>query len=256
MKRVMALFLALMLAPAAFADPLSPAEDFSDTVTICYNGKDFSDGRYIYTYRYPSVEDTDENDLSSVSVNEYYRKKVQEYTDFYIPSQASEYAGYCMDVDIDISYQITCNNDDCFSVLIRKKENVGGEITESWEGNTFSRSSQVIGSLTSLPRLLGLVEDGESDDWLEDRQSRKVWEVLCSLVWNAIQDNPDEIPYNPDLTKDDLEYIIDPVLSLDQDFYMDSSGNPVFFILPGRAAPADIGLLTFPFTLDQILDEL
>ncbi len=255
MKRFAAILLALLLlAPAVSADPLSPAEDLAEEVTVFYNGEDSTDGQYVYSCRYPLVAETE--DLSSVCVNEYYRKKVEEYRDFYIPSQASEYGSRYQNVRIVVSYQITCNNDDYFSVLIHKTEDVEGEITESWEGNTFSRSSEVIGSLTSLPKLLGLVEDGESDDWLEDRQSQKVWEVLCSMVWDAIQENPEGIDYKPDLTKEDLEYIIDPVLSLDQDFYLDETGNLVFFILPGRAASADAGLLTFRLTVGDMLDEL
>ena len=53
-----------------------------------------------------------------------------------------------------------------------------------------------------------------------------------------------------------LEDIIDPVFSLDHDFWMDEEGNLVFFILPGRIAPADAGLITFTFTLEELRDEL
>ena len=255
MIRFLSFFLALLLLiPAASADPLSLAEDLSDTVVVFYNETDSSDGQYVYSYCYPCISEADE--LSAVSINEYYRKKIQEYRDFYIPSQASEYASRYQNVNITVSYEITCNNDRFFSVLIHKTEDVEGELTEIWEGNTFARSSEVIGSLTSLPKLLGLVDDGESDEWLEDRQTMKVWEALCTLIWDAVRNNPDGIEYHPELQKEDLEFIIDPVLSLDQDFYLDETGGLVFFILPGRIAPESAGLLTFSFSLDEILDEL
>ncbi len=256
MKRFMAFLLALLLAvPAALADPLPLSdEDLTETITVFYNGKDDSDGCYVWSCRYPVV--SEDVDLSAVCVNEFYRKKVEEYVDFYGPSQAQEYSAQYLNVSISVSYEVMRNDDDFFSVLVHKTEDVEGEITETWEGNTFARSSEVIGSLTSLPRLLGLVDDGESDEWLEDRQSRKVWEVLCGLVWEAIQENPEGIGYWEDLEKEELEEIIDPVISLDQDFYLDASGNLVFFILPGRAAPAEAGLLTFAFDPEEFLDEL
>ena len=255
MRRFLLILLLLLLfvSPVS-ADPLSLSEDLEDTVTVFYNGEDDSGGCYVYSFCYPCVSDS--NDLSAVCINEYYSRKVEEYKDFYIPSQATEYGRYCQNVDIKVSYLLTCNNDDFFSVLISKTENVEGDITVVWEGNTFSRSSEVIGSLTSLPKLLGLVDDGESDEWYEDRQSMKVFEVICSLVWEEIRSNPDSLPYVPDLEKEDLEYIIDPVLSLDQDFYLDENGNVVFFILPGRIAPEDAGLMTFIFSPEQIRDEL
>ena len=256
MKRFMAFLLALLLAvPAAYADPLPLAEeDLTETITVFYNGEDESGGRYVWSCRCPAVRE--DVDLSAVCVNEFYRKKIEEYVDFYGPSQAQEYGAQHLNVSISVSYEVMRNDDDFFSVLIHKTEDVEGEITETWEGNTFARSSEVIGSLTSLPKLLGLVDAGESDEWLEERQSRKVWEVLCELVWEAIQDNPGGIGYWEDLRKEELEEIIDPVISLDQDFYLDASGHIVFFILPGRAAPAEAGLLTFAFDPEEFLDEL
>ncbi len=255
MKCFLTLLLTFLLVfPGASADPLSPAEDLAETVTVFYNGVDDSDGRYVYSYRYPCIADSE--DLSALCINEYYGKRIREYLDFYIPSQAKEYGSHFQNADIEVSYDITCNNDDFFSVLILKTEKVGDTVSEILEGNTFSRSSERIGSLTSIPMLLGILDASESDEWLMDRQYQKVWEAICTLVWDAIRKNPEGIAYRPDLTKEDLERIIDPVISLEQDFYMDEAGNLVFFILPGRAAPADAGLLTFPFTIGEILDEL
>lgn len=256
MKRFAAVFLSLLLfIPAASADPLPLAEeDLTDTITVFYNGEDDSDGRYVWSCRYPVI--ADENDLSAVCINEYYRKKVQEYNAFYAPSQAQAYADQYQNVTIGVSYEVTCNNDDCFSVLLHKTEDVEGEVSEIWEGNTFSRKSEMIGSVTSLPTLLGLVDDGESDEWLGNRQSVKVCEVLRSLVWDAVLENPEGIDYLPDLKEEDLESIIDPDISPDQDYYINEDGDVVFFVLPGRVAPPDAGLITFTFTMEELQDEL
>ena len=257
MKRFLPLFLILLLlVPAVSADPLFPVEDYSEDITVFYNGVDDSDGRYLYSYRYPRVSDADPDDLSALCVNEFYRKKIQEYKADYIPSLADYYSGISMSVTVQVSYEIMCNNDDYFSVLIHRTENIGDEIIESWEGNTFSRSGELIGSLTSIPALLGILDEGGNDEWLEDRQSRKTSEALCALVWEAILENPGGVEYFDGLEKEDLEDLIDPVFSLDHDFWMDETGNLIYFILPGRIAPADAGLLTFTFTLGELRDEL
>jgi hypothetical protein len=258
MKRFAAVCMSLLLlVPVASADPLVLSEnDLTETVTVFYNGQDDTDGRYIYSCRYPCVLQSDPEDLSAFCINDYYGKKLQEYLDFYIPSQAQEYKSNYQNADIEVSYEVTCNNDDFFSVLIRRKGDIGGTAYEILEGNTFSRSGERIGTLTSLPVMLGILKDGESDEWLRDRQYQNVWEAVCTLIWDAIQENPGSIEYYPDLSREDLESVIDPSISLEQDFWMDETGNVVFFILPGRVAPADAGLVTFTFSLENLRDEL
>ena len=80
MKRFLSLFLILfLLVPPVSADPLLPEEDYAEDITVFYNGTDDSGGWYLYSYRYPRVSDADPDDLSAVCVNEFYRKKIQEY---------------------------------------------------------------------------------------------------------------------------------------------------------------------------------
>ena len=159
MKRFAAVCLSLLLlVSAASADPLLLDEnDLAETVTVFYNGQDDSDGRYVYSCRYPCVLETDPEDLCAFCINDYYGKKLQEYLDFYIPSQAQEYKSSYQNADIEVTYEIKCNNDDFFSVLIRRKGDVGGTVYEILEGNTFSRSGERIGTLTSLPVMLGIL---------------------------------------------------------------------------------------------------
>ena len=81
MKRFAAVFLSLlMLFAAASADPLALDEnDLAETVTVFYNGQDDSDGRYIYSCRYPRILETDPDDLCAFCINDFYGKKLQEY---------------------------------------------------------------------------------------------------------------------------------------------------------------------------------
>lgn len=246
---------ATQLCPPALADPFPLGEDLSETVTVFYNGEDASDGQYVYTCRFPVIADSSE--LSAVCVNEYYAKKLQEDLTFYVLIDADDYGSRYQSVTKDVSYTITCNNDDYFSVLIRKATDLeDGEHAEEWEGNTFSRTGEMVGQVTSLPNLLGEVKSGESDDWLEDRQSEKVCEVLCDLIWQRIQSGAEGMVYRPDLKKEDLELLINPMFSLDHDFYMNESGDLVFFFRPGSIAPEEAGLITFTFPLEDLLDEL
>ena len=246
---------AAQLCPPALADPFPLGEDLSETVTVFYNGEDASDGQYVYTCRFPVIADSSE--LSAVCVNEYYAKKLQEDLTFYVLIDADDYGSRYQSVTKDVSYTITCNNDDYFSVLIRKATDLeDGEHAEEWEGNTFSRTGEMVGQVTSLPNLLGEVKSGESDDWLENRQSEKVCEVLCDLIWQRIRSGAEGIVFRPDLKKEDLELLINPMFSLDHDFYMNESGDLVFFFRPGSIAPEEAGLITFTFPLEDLLDEL
>ena len=250
MKRFLACVAgAFLLFSSALADPLPLAEDLADTIIIFYNGEDASDGRYVYSYCYPQVVP---EHADAYLVNPYFEYLVKDTRDYTVPNLSDYYAAVCMDVQVDISYEITCNNDDFFSVLIRKTENIDGDIIETWQGSTFSRLNGMPGSVCSLPNILGILDPGESDDWLEDRQARKVCEVVRDLVWEAILENPGQIPYDAGMPKDDLELVFDPEL----DFWLDGTGNPVFFILPGRIADAGAGLLTFPISLEAIRDEM
>jgi len=249
-KLLLLLALAVVLLPAAaFADSLPLAEDLAETVTVFYNGADDSSGRYEYAYRYPHA---DPDDPTAFRVNSYYEYLVQDTKDNTIPNLADYYSGMGESVTVRISYEITCNNNDLFSVRIHFTEENDEEFIESWSGNTFSRTDGMPGSLYSLPNLLGILSSGESDEWLEERQAGKACDAVLMMVWDRIRENSEGIEYYPDLDRKTLEAYFDPEL----DFWLDESGNPVFFLLPGRIAPEEAGLLTFPVSLEDIKDEL
>lgn len=262
---VLAVLIFVSFSFMAAADPIQLAEDYADTVTVFFNGTDASDGWYEYSYRYPhaAVPENEEepSDISAACINRYYEQtKIAQYIDDFIPDMADYYASQHQNVSVEVNYEITCNNDDYFSVLLHRIEEVDGEIEETWEGNTFARSSKMIGSLTSLPKLLGILEAGESDEWLEDRQTDKIWEVICKLVWESIRRNDDGYDFDPNLSQEDLEFIINPEYSLDHDFYMNENGELVFFILSREIlteeAAEETGIVTFTMSLEDIDDEM
>ena len=72
MKRFAAVCMSLLLlVPVASADPLVLSEnDLTETVTVFYNGQDDTDGRYIYSCRYPCILQSDPEDLSAFCIND------------------------------------------------------------------------------------------------------------------------------------------------------------------------------------------
>ena len=92
----------------------------------------------------------------------------------------------------------------------------------------------------------------ESDEWLQERQTKKANSLIREMVWDMMQENKSGIEYYDDYLEEYLEEDFEP----EQDYYLDENGDPVFFINPGYAAPESAGLLIFPIPLEDILDEL
>ena len=253
-------FLTILLLSAfsfALADPLLLAPDLADTVTVVYDGNDPSAGAYVYSYRYPCADDSDPN---AYRINSFYEYLVKDTLDYTIPNLSEYYAAQGQNVAVDVSYEITCNSEAFFSVLLHRTETVDGELSESWEGHTFSRLNGMPDSTFDLPRLLGTLEVGEHDDWLENRQTQKASEAVWNLIWETIEENKGGL-YNPEYTKEDLTFDLAP----ESDFYLDETGNPVFFVAVSPeatgggfslAADPSCGLLRFPLSLEDIEDEM
>jgi len=240
MKRITGLMIVCLLAACACAEPLEMAADLADTVKVEIGGG----AEYIYTYTYPQV---DEEDPSAELINSFYQYKVSDAVDFEIPMNADYYIsqGTEENVTVDISYQVTCNNDDYFSVLIRTAQ---GEFV-TWTGHVFSRKDIKPGSSVALPYLLGVLESEETDTWLQDRQTAKADALVREMVWEALEDS--DIEVYEDFEEESLEYGFFP----EEDFYLDETGNPVFYLEPGFADGSG-ELLTFPITIEDILDEM
>ena len=249
MKKMLLLLLAFLIPAAAFADPLPMTDDLAGTITVYYDEEDPSAGRYEYSYRFPRV---DPEDPAAYLVNNFYESEVRYVEVYDAPTMADYYADSGEDYTVRITYEITLNSDEYLSVRLTKIMEYEDETAVIWEGNTFSRENGMPGSVFSLPNLLGKLEAGETDDWLEDRQVQKVRNAVYRLVWDQISGSAEELPFDPVLTRDSLDQIFDPEL----DFWLDETGNPVFFILPDQVSFPDAEILTFSFTLEEINDEI
>jgi len=245
----MGVFVLCLWTSVALGDPLPLTEDLAETMVFRYDEENPDSPAFEYAYVFPRA---DESDPTAYLINEYYDYQARDTADFTFPILADYYQGTGMAASIHITYEVTCNNDEYFSVLLKHEETFDGRTTLIWEGHVFSRLHGVPGSTYTLPELLGFLSADENDSWLEERQTAKADTLIRDTVWRRIQDNPEGIPYYEDLDQEAFSAFFIP----EEDFYLDESGNPVFFLQPGNAAPESAGLLTFPLSVEDILDDM
>lgn len=251
MRRILPFLLVLsLLAAPALADPLVLLDDYAEDVSELYDDADPSAGRFVYSCRYPHV---DENAEGSMGINTFYSEQLEYERGFTMPIIRDAFEGY--DSSTVISYTVTCNNDDYFSVLITKEE-INPDVTRTtWTGNVFSRKEGNNGNTFSLPKLLGILSPDENEEWKQDFQTEKADNLIREMVWNMIEKNEEGLDYNG-LTEETLAHIFFP----EEDFYLDENGDPVFYLQPGDVwydgVPEGAGLIVFPITLEEIQDEL
>ena len=250
MKRVLSVLLLLsLLALPALADPLPLLEDYTAEIAQPYDENDPSAGTFIYRCSYPHADDSS---AGGSEINAFYEYLMNDTLDNYIPLLQDAYEGY--DSSMVVTYTVTCNNDEYFSVLIRTdRDNPDLRLT-TWEGHVFSRTKGSPGQTYTLPKVLGILSANENDEWLQNRQTEKANSVIREMVWDMIQDNPEGLDYG-DVTEESLDYVFFP----EENFYLDENGDPVFYLQPVdffAEVPEGTGLFTFPIALEDILDEL
>lgn len=250
MKRILALFLVLFLASAsALAEPLPLLDDYAEDLVIPYDEADASCGTFSYSYRYPHPDEAAEG---GAEINTFYTELIEYDLGFTVPIIQEAFEGF--DSSTVITYTVTCNNDDYFSVLIRREE-TNPDITRiSWNGHVFSRKNGSPGMTYTLPKVLGILSADESEEWLQNRQTEKADKLIREMVWNMIEENEAGIDY-AGLTEDYLAGIFFP----EENFYLDENGDPVFYLQPEdvyEEVPDNAELLIFPISLEDILDEL
>ena len=251
MKRILSLLAALMLLAApALAENI--ALEGNVTGVACWpDGSTEADATYVYRYAYPRLADT--GDVAA-TINEFYAYLVEDALGFTVPITAETLESTDVQAYTNVLSQVTCLNEDYLSVLVVTESFLGASAMEVYAGHTFTLTGDLAGAATSLPRLLGILSDAETDEWMQDRQTAKANDLVWGLIWSIIQEQQaaGEINYDPDLTYDMLTQTFYP----EEDFYLDASGNPVFFIQAATLASAADGVLLFPFTVEELKDEL
>ena len=251
MRRFLLMLLTFLFAAAsALAAPVTLAADL--TGEICYpEGSTAENAAYVYRYQYPEAAVADE---VGQMINDFYAYMVSDALDFGAPIAAESMENSDVQGYTNITSQVTCNNEDFFSVKVITESFQGAEIGQIWSGHTFALTGDKAGSAIALPFLLGLMDAGESDTWTQDRATSKANTFIWDLVWNIIEEQRADgtVAYYDDVTRESLEGLFYP----EQDFYLDENGNPVFYLQAGDFAATSEGVITFPFSMDELLDEL
>jgi len=72
------------------------------------------------------------------------------------------------------------------------------------------------------------------------------------MVWESLQERDGkDLELSAEMEEEILEYGFFP----EEDFYLDETENPVFYLQPGFAENSD-RVITFPMTIEEILDEM
>ena len=247
MKRILIIALMLtMFVVTASAAPI--VQDGEASGALCWP-EDAAEADAVFVYRYTYPHFTEDNDVA-LAVNETFSYLVEDAAAFTLPLIAETVPedGHAETV---ITSEITCLNDEFLSVRIITRSDTSGEPTEVLSAVNFFLQGGREGIATSLPRVMGILKDDETDEWMLDRQTAKTDKLVRELVWARIEAG-EGAEYREDLTYESFEMDFYP----EEDFYMDGEGKLVFFIQAGILADEDQGVLLYPFTLEELKDEL
>ena len=251
MKRILTVLLVLsLLAAPALADPIALLGDYSEEIVEPYDEDDPSCGVFTYIYHIPHV---DEDAKGGAGINAFYEYYIDNDLDYDIQRNLDVFEG--SDSTTVITYTVTCNSDDYFSVLLRKEEDNPDLTRVIWTGNVFIRANGDTGRTSTLPQLLGLLSATENEEVVENYQTRKTNDLVRDMVWDMIEESREESGFSGDFTRETLSRVFFP----DEEYYLDENGDPVFYLQPDEVydeVPEGADLIRFPIPLEDLLDEL
>ena len=249
MKRLLCMLCALcLLAPCALAESAGMVAQAKPLSGEQYYpaGADAQSAAYVFRYAYPQFQGQ-AGGLSQI--NAYYASLMQDMVNTVMPQTVADMdslpaqgapTGYTQ-----IDYRIIATTDDYLSVLLSTRQFGGNSETESLTGNVFALSGVYQGQALSLSQLTGLEQqDGANGNSYAS-------ELVYGLVWQIIQQEQanQQRDYLPGITQSDLQGVFTP----ETDFYLDQDGNIVFYIQSGEIASDVEGILTYPFSVAELL---
>ncbi len=241
---------ALLLPLTAKAEALTFAEDLTGTYVYPADVPE-AEALYVYRYCYPQL--AGDGDAAQV-FNTTYAYTADDALAFEAPMIASGLDPDGPAMLVDITYEITCQTEDFLSVKIVKVVTSGEDISTVISGHVFALTGSRAGEIISLPYFLGILDHDETDEWYKERQTQKADSCVRDLVFAQLEEMADEglVPLYEGLLFEELEACFYP----EEDFYLDAQGDPVFFLQENAVAEAEAGVLLFPITLDELLDEI
>ena len=252
MFRLLILLLALTLLPVCgMAEaPIT----FTDDLTGVYTwpeGSSEDEASYVYRYAYPQVAGDSE---LALTINQVFRYDADDAVGFECPMNGSSHDPALGQMVVSLHYDVVHLSDEFLSVRVDKQVTIGETVSSVVKGYSFMLTGVEAGTVTSLPYLLGVIAPEETDEWYLDRQTAKADACAREMVWALIEKNMkvEGSPIYEDLTFEEFEWGFYP----EEDFFLDTEGNFVFFIQEGMIAPAEAGQFFYPITLDEMLDEI
>ncbi|MBQ8537645.1 MAG: DUF3298 domain-containing protein [Clostridia bacterium] len=253
MKKLLTLIMAMILCLPTLvcAAPLQLQEDLAGQV-IYPEGASQAEAVFTFTYAYPQFQAEYDSDESINDDFAYMHSDMLNFTAPLLYQAALDTADAV--TSNTVSYQITRNDDEYLSVLFYQEQMAGASPYETWTAYVYARQGDAAGKIVTLPEILGTQDPLEEDEKVIERACRKANEMVCTLVWEIIEEQMDagEGSYYEGLTPEDLAAEFYP----ESDFYLDGDGNLIFFIQPGMIASEAAGHLVFPFSLEELLNEL
>ena len=252
MFRLLILLLAATLLP--FGGVAEAPLTFADDLTAVYTwpeGAPEAEASYVYRCAYPQIAG---DSTLAMTINNVFTYEVTDTLGFECPMTGSDHDPALGQMEVNLTYEITHLSSESLSVRIDKTVTVGDTTSSIIKAFTFALTGPDAGTVTSLPYLLGVIKQGETDEWLIDRQTAKVDTCARDLVWFLVEramKQPDSLIY-PDMSLEEFEWGFYP----EEDFYLDADGRFVFFVQEGVIAPAEAGHFFFTVTLDELLDEI
>ncbi len=254
MRKIIILALAMtLLCAGAAASPLTTVGSL-EGVTVYPAGASEESAVYVYHYSYPQVEAADEGAREAAeTINALYQYLVSDAISFKVPMYG-EMMPEGERAETWITSEVTCATDLWYSVLVCSRALMMGDDSATYSAQVFATATDKPGNVITLPYLLGLLAEDESDTWLQDRQTEKANECVRQLVWAALG----EMAARGEITlAEGLDYEwFSALFNPEEEFYLDERGEPVFFVQPGMVCEAEAGLLRFPLTIEEIEDEL
>lgn len=252
------MFRLLILLLAAALLPLGGVAEapitFTDDLTALYTwpeGTSEAEASYVYRCTYPQIAG---DSTLAMTINNIFSYEVTDALGFECPMTGSDHPAEQGQMLVNLTYKITHQSADTLSVRINKTVTVGDATSHIIKAFTFALTGPDAGTVTSLPYLLGVIEQGETDEWLIDRQTAKVDTCARDLVWFLVERamKQENSQIYPDMTLEEFEWGFYP----EEDFFLDAEGNFVFFVQEGVIAPQEAGHFFFTVTLDELLDEI
>jgi hypothetical protein len=245
MKRFLCIAAALLLFSAG-ASAQTAVEPLRGEV-FYPKGSAASTASFVFEYRLPQFPP---EQLQQQAVNQYFADYAAQLIGSVIPETVNGLdslpAAGEPEYYVDLDYRVTSNTADTLSVLLVSQEFLGNTLVESWKSAVFALSGIYAGRPITLSQAMGLEQEAGDPDYAS--------ELVYGLVWQIVQYEVGamEKAYFPDLTEMDIRRAFAP----QQDFYFDEDGNFVFFIQAGAIAGEVEGVLTYPFSMAELLSAI